>query len=110
MICGPGQLLDRQAGGAELGLERPRALLVDLLEREAEALDVAGVPAGRHEDGERDGRDRAQLLGDGLGHLGVLEREVAQQLDAEADVALLVERRRSPCPSRKPGSRSRAVR
>ena len=46
---GPGSVLERQPGGAQLGLERARALLVDLLEREAEALGVARgpSPAGR---------------------------------------------------------------
>ena len=43
------QLLDRQPGAAQLGLERGRALGADLLEREAEHLGVAAgpSPAGR---------------------------------------------------------------
>jgi hypothetical protein len=86
------QLLDRHPRGPQLRLERARALGVDLLEREAEALRVAAVPAGRDEDGERGGHDLAQLLGDRRLDLGVLGGEVAQQLHAEADVALLVER------------------
>ena len=86
----PRQVLHRQPGGAHLRLERARALLVDLLEREPEALRVAAVPARGSEHADREGQHVAQQVGDRVGHLRVLEREVAQELHPEADVALLV--------------------
>ena len=45
-----GQGVQGQAGGLHLGLEGTRALLEDLLEREAEALGVAAVPVRGDED------------------------------------------------------------
>ena len=87
-----GQGPQRQPGGAQLGLERARALGVDLLQREAEALRVGAVPVGRDEDRERVRRDAAHQVRDGVADARILVREVVQELDAEADVALLVQR------------------
>src|SRR4029079_10017970 len=73
--------------------QRGRAGLAEILEREAEALGVAAVPVRRL--GDRDG-PREHLAHDADDRLGDLLRrvtvELRQQLDAEADVALLVER------------------
>ncbi|HWT24779.1 MAG TPA: hypothetical protein VN213_14840 [Solirubrobacteraceae bacterium] len=61
-----------------------------MLDGEAEALGVAPVPAGWHELRGAHGQDRAQQLGHRGGHVRIRRGEVAQQLDAEPDVALLV--------------------
>jgi hypothetical protein len=84
--------LGGHAGGPQLGLERLGADRADLLEGGAEYLRVPPVPAGRDEHGGGPRDDLVQRLGDGVDALWVLSREVVQQLDSEADVALLVER------------------
>src|SRR5581483_4057653 len=83
-------LLQRVAGGPPLGEHGAQAEGVDVLELEAVAARVLEVPVGRHEDGDRVGHDLAQELDHrGLALLRGGEH-LAQRLDAEADVALLV--------------------
>ncbi len=87
------QALDGDPGGAQLGRHRGHALDADLVVARAEDRDVAFVPAGRHQDLRGVARHVAQQRSHGPGHAhGVFAIEVAQQLDAEADVALLVGR------------------
>ena len=79
-----------EPGGAQAAVDRVGAVGVDVLEREPEQRHVALVPARRHEHGRGVGQDLAQQVGDRRLALGVLAGQVGDQLDAEADVALLV--------------------
>src|SRR5205085_10222137 len=85
---GARQLLEREPGGAHLGLERLHALEVDVLDRRAEHLDVAAVPVRGHEDADRERPYLAQEIGHRVLALPVLLDEVGEALHAEPDVPL----------------------
>ncbi len=89
--AGPGRVSIGEACGAQLCGHRGQALDADLVVGGAEDRYVAFVPAGWHQHLGGVAGDVAQDSGDRLGHPDrVFAVEVGQQLDAEANVALLV--------------------
>ena len=86
-------LIERQADRAQPRLVGARALLEEVLHREAEALGVERLPARRDRHAQRPRQDLADDVDDRVLRLdGSGFVEVGEQPHAERDVALLVER------------------